>query len=125
GAAAVGISLACEGGILAATAARLDLAHVPVRAADGAGGAARARGLTLPHHSGTRRATGPGAFTRRHPPRSKKTTTSASTCDGRHFLPSTRGSAMAYFKLKIPKETNTYGFDYHSHFTGILPIRGR
>ena len=32
---------------------------------------------------------------------------------------------MAYFKLKLPQEINTYGFDYHSHFTGILPVRNK
>lgn len=32
---------------------------------------------------------------------------------------------MAYFKLDLPDNINTYGFDYHSHFTGILPVRGR
>ncbi|MGH8032559.1 MAG: hypothetical protein ACREO8_09395 [Luteimonas sp.] len=32
---------------------------------------------------------------------------------------------MAYFKLDLPDSINTYAFDYHSHFTGILPVRSK
>lgn len=32
---------------------------------------------------------------------------------------------MAYFKLELPDELDIYAFDYHSHFTGILPVRGK
>jgi hypothetical protein len=32
---------------------------------------------------------------------------------------------MAYFKLQLPADINVYGFDYHSHFTGILPVHGK
>jgi hypothetical protein len=40
-------------------------------------------------------------------------------------LPYRRGPAMAYFKLSLPEQINTYCFDYHSHFSGILPVRGK
>lgn len=31
---------------------------------------------------------------------------------------------MSYFRLSAPTRINRYPFDYHSHFTGILPVDG-
>src|SRR5690606_3943061 len=113
GAAAVGVPLPGEAGVLAAAAAGLDFAHGPVRVADGAGGAAHARGLKPPPADCSRQA--PEKQRRRiHTP----TAPAFEEDDNRRIagaavvsLPGTRGTAMAYFKLRLPQEINTYGFD--------------